>query len=447
MRGLPSTIALLVALVGLGGYIYFGNPQPSSEVEKKDKLFTALDAATIEGLTVKSTSGDTTTLAKDAGAWKLTAPIAAPAAETDVTSIATALADIEVVRVVDENPANLNDYGLDAPRIEVSYKTAEGKSSGKLLLGGKTTTGGNVYARRDDSPRVVLVAEYHETTLNKSTFDLRDKAIVKLDRTKVDGADVTVGTTSGEFAKTDGEWRMTRPVVARADTSALEALVGNVEGLQMKAPAMAQPTPEQLKTFGLDKPAATINLRLGAERLSLLVGGTAADGAAYVRDASKPDVFVVEAAAANDLKKAIDDYRKKELFDFRAFNATRVEVTRNGKTLTVERVKATEEGKADTWKRLSPTAGDPDSSAVQNFLANLADIRAVSFVDAKARTGLQTPAMTVVAKFDEGKKEERVTFGQVGADAFAARPDDPGASKIDAEKLQEAFKTFDELTK
>ena len=55
--------------------------------------------------------------------------------------------------------------------------------------------------------------------------------------------------------------------------------------------------------------------------------------------------------------------------------------------------------------------------------------------------------MTVVAKFDEGKKEERVTFGQAGTDVFASRPGEPGAAKIDAAEFNEAIKSLDELSK
>jgi len=167
----------------------------------------------------------------------------------------------------------------------------------------------------------------------------------------------------------------------------------------------------------------------------------------YVRDASKPDVYTVDTGTANDLKKPADDYRKKELFDFRAFNATHVEITTNGQTVIFDRVKAKDDKSPDTWHRASPNPGDPDRSKVETFLAGLADIRGTSFVDSTAKTGLQTPAMTVVAKFDDGTKEERVTFGKNGSDVFASRPDDPGAAKIEAEKFDEAVKAVDELSK
>jgi len=49
--------------------------------------------------------------------------------------------------------------------------------------------------------------------------------------------------------------------------------------------------------------------------------------------------------------------------------------------------------------------------------------------------------------FEDGKKEERVSFGQSGADVHALVAGQPGAAKIEAEKFAEANKTLDELLK
>jgi uncharacterized protein DUF4340 len=448
MRGLKSTLALLVVLIGLGGYIYFVlAKKPDSTVTKQEKLFPALEASKIDDLKVKSESGDVTSLKKDGGAWKIVAPIQVPAADSDATSVANALGDIEVVRVVEENPTDLKPFGLDAPQIDVEYKSAEAKTAGHLLVGAKATAGGNFYAKREDQKRVVLIAQYHESSLNKSTFDLRDKSIIKLDRTKVDGVDLKLDTKAIEFTKANADWKMVKPIAARADFSAVDGLVGRVESAQMKSLVTSTPTPADIKTFGFDKPQAVVNLHLGSARATLEIGGKANDTTTYVRDTSKPDIFTIDNSSADDFKKPADDYRKKELFDFRAFDATRVELTKGGQTVVFERVKAKDDKSPDTWHRVSPNPGDPDRSKVESLLAGLADVRATSFVDSTAKTGLQSPALIVDAKFDDGKKQERVTFGKNGSDAFASRPDDPGAAKIEADKLDEAIKALDELSK
>ena len=78
------------------------------------------------------------------------------------------------------------------------------------------------------------------------------------------------------------------------------------------------------------------------------------------------------------------------------------------------------------------------------MLAKLANMRATSFTDGK---GALAPALEVHVKFDDGKKEERVTLVKDGADVLALRPGEPGAAKTDAADLTEALKSLDELAK
>lgn len=447
MRGLRSTIALLVVLAGLGAYIYFVASKTEDTGSKQERLFPSLSADSIEELTVKSESGEVTTLKKADTKWTMTAPFSTRASDMDASGITSGLSGLEVTRVVDENPADVKEYGLDAPAVEVTFKSKAGSPSGKLLIGKKTATGGSIYARKDGDKRVVLIGEFNEATFNKSTFDLRDKAIVTLDRAKVDGLDVVLASGGFELVKKDADWSMVKPVVARADASAADGLVTSVESLQMKSIVGPSATPEELKRYGLDKPVAIVNLHSGSERTSVAVGGPAGEDTVYAKDVSRPDIFTIQKAAADDLTKTAADYRRKDLFDMRAFTATRIEITRNGKTTAFDKVKGTGENAQDTWKRVSPTAAEPDKEKFQTFVAALADIRAMSFADSKAKTGLDSPAATIVVKFDEGKKEDRVVLAKAGADAWASRPDDPGAAKIDSTKLDDALKSIDEFTK
>jgi len=55
--------------------------------------------------------------------------------------------------------------------------------------------------------------------------------------------------------------------------------------------------------------------------------------------------------------------------------------------------------------------------------------------------------MTVVVKFDDGKKEDRATFGQSGNDVYVSRPGEPGAAKIDSADFNDVIKSLDEIVK
>jgi uncharacterized protein DUF4340 len=449
MRGLRSTIALIVA--GLGGYIYFVTwklPEGgATDAKKLDKVFAGYEADKLEEIKVMSVAGDATTLKKEGGSWQVTQPIAAKADDSEVSGITSALGQMELGRVVDPNPTSLNDYGLSNPRIQIDFKAAGDKDYKKLFVGDKSPTGSDLFAKRNDEKQVFLIPASNETSFNRTTFDLREKAVLKFDREKVDGIDVTASGKALAVSKDGADWKITRPVQTKADFGSVEGLVGRLQSVQMKSIVADNPPPADLKKYGLDKPEATVTLNAGSARATLLIGGKAADNTIYARDASKTAVVTVESALLDDLKKSADDYRRKDVFEFRPFNANRIEMTRNNDTVVLERVKGQGENAADTWRRVSPSAKDVDREKSDGLLSKLSNIRAASFVDSTAKTGLDKPALTVTVKFDDSKREEKVTFGQSGSDVFVSRPGEPGAAKIDAADFNDAIKSLDELSK
>lgn len=451
MRGLRSTIALLIVLIGLGAYIYFVTWRQDDAGSDGELVFASLEAADIQELKVKSVSGDVTTVRKESDVWQVVDPITARAADPEVSGITSALDQLEITRVIDENPADLTEYGLAEPRIQIDFtSSASGAPSGRLLVGATTPTGGGLYAKRDDEARVFLIPAYQETSLNRSTFDLRDKSLMTIERDKIDRVLVRLRGETIQFAKQDGEWRMTAPIETRADLGSVEALVGRVDTAQMQSVAAEEATPADLKQFGLADPDVVVTVVMGSARAELALGGKTENGV-YARDLSRRLVATVDNSLAEDLSKRAEDYRRRDAFEMRAYNATRVEFTRSsGEPIVLERVKGPGTDAAneqEVWRRVSPNPADLDRSQVDSLLAGLADIRATSFSASRANTGLDSPVLTVVAVFDEGKEEERVVFGRRGDAAYFSRPDESGAAAIEAEKLAEAIKALDELSK
>lgn len=465
MRGLRSTMALLVVLLGLCAYIYFvvsKKPEGGSAVAK-ERAFVSLDADRIDEIKIKSESGDATTVKKANAMWQVTAPLMAKADQMQASAIATNLSTLEITRVVDENPADLKEYGLDAPRVEIEFKASGDKTYGsyhRLFLGGKSPTGGDLFARRDADKRVLLVAGYTDPIFNRSTFDLRDKTLLAFDREKVDRITASADGKSIELTKDGTNWKLTRPIAALADYSAADALLSRLHAAAMKSIVTEQATPADLGKYGFEKPQGTFVLSAGgAAAASLVMGSKATGDDVYVRDASKPTIATAEGGLLKDLQKGPDDYRRKEIFAFRAYSTDRLEFTRDGQTIVFEKVKA--QGQAsEKWHRVSPNgapgaaaapgtpnAGDPDAMGMENLLVKLESLRAASFVDSAARTGLDKPPLTVYAKFEDGKKEERVSFAKAGMDAYASVPGQPGAVKMAATDFDDLMKALDAVSK
>lgn len=437
MKGLRSFLVLLAVALALGGFLYYDSTRERESGSKNEKVFAGVEADKIEQVTVTSASGEKTTVQKQGPAWQLTAPVAVPADEAELSGITSNLASLEIQRVVDDQTTDFKQYGLEPAKIRVAFKSGAGEQT--LLLGDKTPTGGDMYARRPESPRVFLVSSFLETTFNKSTFDLRDKTVLKVDRGKVDRIEVQTSDRTMTFVKQGEDWRITSPIDARADFGAVEGIVGRLNTSPMKSIEAAEvKDPRELAKYGLDKPAAIVRVGSGSAQAGLAIGKSAAEGTVYARDLSRPMVFTIESGLADELKKPADEFRIKDLFDARAFNTTRIEAVRQGQTLAFEKDK-------DTWKQVVPSAKPADTAKVEALLTALTGTRANGFEPKLAAAGLETPELVVTVKFEDGKKEDKVTFARKGTDAFARREGESAAAKIDASTLDSIVKAFDAL--
>jgi hypothetical protein len=151
-------------------------------------------------------------------------------------------------------------------------------------------------------------------------------------------------------------------------------------------------------------------------------------------------IVTIDPALVNALRNTPDSFRPKDVFEFRSFTATRLEITRGAATTAFEKV--TEKDGTSKWKRLSP-ARDVEASQMDSLLSAFSGLSVSGWVDAKTKTGADAPIAVVTARFEDGKKEERVAFGKVGSDVFAMRAGEPGAAKVDAAKFDEAIKALE----
>jgi len=434
MKGLRSFLVLLVIAAALGCYLYYDSKHASTDQKKQEKVFPDLQADKIDKVTVKSDKGETTTVQKQSGSWRLTQPVATGADGSELSGITSNLASMEVQRVIDEKPSDVKQYGLDPARIDVAF-TSGGKER-RILLGQKTPSGSDMYAKLPANPRVFLVPSFLDTTFNKSTFALRDKTILKIDRDKADRLEIQTADRTVKMAKQGSDWKISAPMDARADFSAIEGILGRLNSTPMKAIVTPDADAAALKDYGLDKPDITVHVGAGSSEAGLAIGKAAAEGTVYAKDLSRPMVFTVEKALVDDLKKSPDDLRVKDLFDARSFNTTRLDVTYKGQTLAFQKDK-------DAWKQVAPASKAVDPGKMDALLTALTNVRATSFADAKTATGLESAELTVTDKYEDGQKQEKVSFGRKGTDVFARREGDASAAKLDAGQLDAIEKALD----
>lgn len=439
MRGVRSTLVLLAAALALGAYIYFvesGRP-PAGTPDPPETVFD-VDADDIVALSVTAGNGDRTVIEKDGDRWRLVEPFRTNVDVTKVVSLSSGLANLELRRVVaePEDAPDLEAFGLVAPSIEVGFGTTD-DADARLLIGDRSPGSDDLYATVAGSGRVFLISGFLDTTFDQTTFDLRDKSILDITRDEVGSIAVSGPDVAVRLRKTEGEWSLVEPLEARADLGVTDGLVGRLATGQMAAVEQETADADALAPYGLDDPRLTVTLGLGSSTATLFLGGTTPAGTVYARDAARGMVFTVDESLAAELEQGVDEYRRKNLFAFRPFNAAAVEIDHRGERSTFALEPADTEEGIDTWRRTAPDAGDVERGAMDDLLAKLSNLRAESFEASREGTGLDAPVAVVTVTFDDGK-QERVTVGRGGDAVFAVNGDEPGAARLNTRSWEDA---------
>lgn len=444
MRSGKSLLLLVVIAAALGGYIYFvemkRDPAAEDATTTREKVFT-ISPGSIEEVEITNAAAETTKVVRQDAAWVLTAPAQAEADTVEISTVVSSIESLEQTRVVSEAPDSAAPFGLDPARITVAFKVTGESSPRRLLIGNKTPTGGDMYARVDGSPRVFLIGGFLEDTFDKSPFELREKSVLKFSRDAADALTITAGTTRIALAKSGPDWRLTAPVNARADFAAVDGIVGRLFQARMAGLVSADGT-NNLKDYGLDKPQAVVSLGSGSSRAELAIGAAEGEANVYARDLSRPMVFTVEKTLLDELRKSADDLRLKELFEFRSFSATSFHLKQLDTVYAFSKKKGDGDNAADVWSLTTPTAKAADAAKMTDLLTTTSNLRAESFVAAATATG---EPVTITVTFGDGDqaKTESVVFRKSGTVVHAIRAGEPGAavvSTIDFDRIMTLLK-------
>ena len=109
MQRAKPTVVMAVLLAALGAYLYFvelPSERAKGEAERREKQLLSFDERAIDGLTVRTRTGEMV-LTAEQGTWKLTAPLQAKADKREVQSFIRAFVLGHVYRVFDQYTKDL----------------------------------------------------------------------------------------------------------------------------------------------------------------------------------------------------------------------------------------------------------------------------------------------------------------------------------------------------
>jgi hypothetical protein len=398
----PRTLAVLLVLVaGLGAFVWFYErklPGSDARGELEKKVFAGLEADEVTRVVIASPAGtvelerpapaeakgETEALAPAARPWRLVRPLAALADGPLVDGLVGSVAGLEKVRTLTDLAAS--DAGLDEPEARIELATA-GRSH-VLLLGHQVPAGGGRIVGTGETPPYFVVAATFDDHLERMPGDWRSRSLFAGDRAAIERVTLVRGTERLLLARRGEDFWVEAPYVDRADTAAVNRLLGAVTGLRAERFLDAPPADAQL---GLAPPAAVVETVLEgeAEPFRVELGGPVAgeDQRVHLRVGG----LVVEASRglADALADAPEAWRSLAWASLEVFEIDRVEVRAPGtEPLVLERA----EGE---WRR---DGEQIEFAPASDFLYALTGARAQS---ADAATVVGEPQLTVVLEGEE----------------------------------------------
>lgn len=468
----PRLVTLLAVAGGLG---LAGCSKPSegskarSQKAPEEKLFDAeapgeraKDAAPVfTHLTVKA-RGSTTTLERKEGAWRITAPVSAPADRAVVEALLSQLQSAKLKTAVAENPtdADLEKYGLKSPSFTVTAKAympdAQGGGADDparqhtlTLQGGlENTFDGSVYVRRDSDPRVYSASGAVRFALDKGPFELREKEFLGLSEASLKSIDVKAKAKAWTLERgEDKAWRLVKPSALRADNGKVTELVNGLKG--QHALAFPADSEEERKRLGFDKPVVDARFTSASgEPVRVRLTQVTRDGDAHVYALREQGTEATLAEVPSNTPSVLDvaprQLRDKSVLTFKREAVQRI-VFHPGEgaaPFTLSRMKGA--GIADDWNVEVPPSGKAQKWKVVAVLGALQTLKALEFDEANPKRwekyGLTDAARGVTLLGEDGKELARLWLGNEvpdQPDRLYARGTGPELLEVDSSRLGE----------
>jgi hypothetical protein len=415
----PTGLLIAVALLALlGGAVWWSNKKQASadntkKAETTTKLLSVPDDQ-FQNIRIKKVTGEVIDLDRSSGKWKLTEPKPLPADQDAVSGLVTNLSNLNADAVIEENAADVKQYGLADPTLAITVKRKDGKTD-EVQIGDDTPTGSGAYARLAGSPKVVSIASFVKTSLDKKPDDLRDKRLLTFDQDKITRVDLQAKGAPVEFGKdAQGEWQILKPKPLRADSSAVNSVVDKLRDAKMDLTA----TGDANMSFAGAARVATATVADAGGNHTLEVRRDK-DKNYFAKSSDVEGAYKIAADAGDALDKGLDDFRNKKLFDFGFSDPSRVEVQG-----------VVYEKSGDKWMSGGKAM---DNSTVQNLIDKLRDLSATKFVESAGGS----PVFTATVTSNSGKRVEKVTIRKQGDQYFAQRENEPSIYQLDAKSVDD----------
>ncbi|MGH7333766.1 MAG: DUF4340 domain-containing protein [Candidatus Rokuibacteriota bacterium] len=372
-----TTASLAVILLLLGGFYYVYEIRLGPEREKaqsrKGQMFSA-EAGNVTEVEIKR-GPEVLKFQREGEGWRMLAPIQARGDRGAVDELITSVLTAKIDREIAASPASLAEFGLDAPKAEVTLTLKDGRRLG-VQLGAKNPTGVWVYGREEGKAAVVALPDSVLRDASRPVADYRDKTVLTFDRSAVTGLDITTPDESLGLVTADGKWKLTRPADRAADSDVVTDFLEKLGAARVKE-FVAEAPPASLQSYGLDRPLR-VDVQTGRDKdratKTLLVGRLdAAKQGVYAMRPGEPSVLLLPEDVWKALPKNAAVLRDKTVVAFDRDKVAKIEIDGAHGSVTLAR-------ENNQWRIVAPEAVGADQVEAGALLRKLSELKAQAFL-------------------------------------------------------------------
>ncbi|TWT44816.1 hypothetical protein RAS1_12340 [Phycisphaerae bacterium RAS1] len=478
-----TTLVMLILVLGLGAFWLFSpahKPEIAKEPEKPAaELKYVLDPRPEEKDIVRiqvelagkprqvferSAKKDTPDQMED---WRMLEPIAAATESFQVSGIATTITTLQSRSSFEpggKDAVSLADAGLEPPQATVTLLDKAGKQY-VVEIGKKAAMSSDTYVRLGGQMNVLVANREIMPQIKKEASAYRAKKLLSLKQDDVTRIVIQHEGRTYDFSRgADKEWVVNAPLKAYGAKDKLNTVVSALALL--RADEFVEDNPKSLATYGLAEPFLSATLTTETRKQlpakpedaaasqpaasqpaepqfetltathSIAVGGFADMSKSekrYAKLGDQPSVVSIRQTEVAKLTPKMSEWRDPAITRIQAAAATRLELTADGSTATIEKQNGVWVGSDDLTALEIP--------AVTDLLQTFEDIRAIDYMDdAKlAECGLEKPRAIVRVSAAGAVEPVTLKIGDVtksGKNAYVQREGQPSVIVVSAAQAQ-----------
>ncbi|HEX3179191.1 MAG TPA: DUF4340 domain-containing protein [Methylomirabilota bacterium] len=283
---------------------------PRNVAAIRNKQLVDFDREKVSRVQLDSPKG-AVTLVREKDRWTITAPQTLPADQVEAGALLARLRELRAQAFLSDDAAGISRY-VPKPTVRVSISEQGGTPTTVVLAPSPERRGGqpSAYAAVADKGPVVLVEGKAIDDLSRSVTELRDHALFSgIEPKDVKRVRVRAGGQTAVLERSgDADWKLLEPTKGTAKATRVDDVLYSVRALRWKD--IVSPGGEDAAKYGLDAPSMEVVLLKadGGELARLTVGKREGD-IAYVRTASGPAIYAVDARTLGAAPKIPDDFK------------------------------------------------------------------------------------------------------------------------------------------